>query len=702
MIPGYNQNMLPEPRDEGDRTPVRCRVFRTDYCPPHWHPQLEILYVLEGAVDVRLGVELFRMEQDDVAVLNPGEIHILSAVRRPADLLSLQVEPAFLNVVFGDDGPEWIECLSPYFEKRWNGNLDTLRRSIALVVRESDGEERFDDIRALNLERLTGRLIEQLTEQCNLTSLLTSRRQALQPDRPKNPAPERHRRIFLHLMAHSRERVSLGELADREGISLPFLSTDIRETIGSSYQELLNSFRVADAMKELLSTEDRIVDVAYRTGFSDPKYLNKAFERFLSQSPSEFRKRFGEDAAAPAKVQRATDRPLESARDRLVSWLSPETGIPREASEDRRVVDVNGTRGVFRHIWREQIDAGNVREYLKQSTRESLEAIQKDIRFRGLRLTGFFTGAFLTGDAGETIPVWRREEVLSLLGFFRNLVERLVIVVPAGTTREIVDSFLSHALQEFGPDVVSRWIFELEAFPESLHREVSGRIRTLCPSVAVRESEEIVRPNHPLLDTVCQVPRLLEQALEDTGPLDVVQIADDEEPGDISGRPPEGIFRGRPGIYTRGGIVKPAYYGLFFLSHLGTTILSRGPDHILTREGDSVQALFFTPVGGLFDNPDDDGALDNLESRHIRLSLTGLPGRCRVTRFTQNRLSGSSFQHWVSMGSPPYLTLPDKRVLNDFTLPRIGFTIHAGGDWEGDVDLLAPAAELILFDPLPD
>ena len=54
---------------------LRIRRREAQHIPPHVHPDLEILYMLEGSMIVGVGEQLFELHGGDVALIFPHLIH---------------------------------------------------------------------------------------------------------------------------------------------------------------------------------------------------------------------------------------------------------------------------------------------------------------------------------------------------------------------------------------------------------------------------------------------------------------------------------------------------------------------------------------------------------------------------------------------------------------------------------------------------
>ena len=96
---------------------------------------------------------------------------------------------------------------------------------------------------------------------------------------------------------YKQEDLSLEKLSDKIGVSKHQLSQVINELLETNYFDYINSLRVKDAMKLLLSTtkkEMNIIEIAFEVGFNNKATFNSAFKKITGMTPTEFRKRQSE------------------------------------------------------------------------------------------------------------------------------------------------------------------------------------------------------------------------------------------------------------------------------------------------------------------------------------------------------------------------------------------------------------------------
>lgn len=85
--------------------------------------------------------------------------------------------------------------------------------------------------------------------------------------------------------------INLDSLAQRLGTTRHSASQIINEHFGQNFFELINSYRINEAMEILKADTDReknIIDVAYEVGFNNKVTFNKSFKRINEVTPSQY------------------------------------------------------------------------------------------------------------------------------------------------------------------------------------------------------------------------------------------------------------------------------------------------------------------------------------------------------------------------------------------------------------------------------
>ncbi|MBF9018551.1 MULTISPECIES: AraC family transcriptional regulator [unclassified Oceanispirochaeta] len=100
--------------------------------------------------------------------------------------------------------------------------------------------------------------------------------------------------VIDYVSLHFKEKITLEEIAQEVEISRFRLSHFIKENLGISFTELLNSMRFEYALKQLRETDQNVLKISEKSGFSDVKYLNKMVKKRFNMTALKYRKMIGQ------------------------------------------------------------------------------------------------------------------------------------------------------------------------------------------------------------------------------------------------------------------------------------------------------------------------------------------------------------------------------------------------------------------------
>lgn len=83
---------------------------------------------------------------------------------------------------------------------------------------------------------------------------------------------------------------TLDRLAEHIGYSKFYCSAKFHEYVGISYKEYVLKRKLSLAASTLLESDDKLLDIAIRYGFSSHEAFTRAFQKHYGYPPSRFRK----------------------------------------------------------------------------------------------------------------------------------------------------------------------------------------------------------------------------------------------------------------------------------------------------------------------------------------------------------------------------------------------------------------------------
>lgn len=87
------------------------------------------------------------------------------------------------------------------------------------------------------------------------------------------------------------EGLTLQELSDSVGVPANSISSAIKECGHSNFYNYVNGYRIEEVKRELISSNEQVIIIAYKNGFQSKSTFNKVFKEYTGYSPSDYRKR---------------------------------------------------------------------------------------------------------------------------------------------------------------------------------------------------------------------------------------------------------------------------------------------------------------------------------------------------------------------------------------------------------------------------
>lgn len=83
--------------------------------------------------------------------------------------------------------------------------------------------------------------------------------------------------------------LSLWDLSKHIGVTSNYLSQTLNETIGTSFFDYVNRWRIEDAVARIENSEETVLAIAYDVGFNSKSSFYKAFKKHVGMTPSALR-----------------------------------------------------------------------------------------------------------------------------------------------------------------------------------------------------------------------------------------------------------------------------------------------------------------------------------------------------------------------------------------------------------------------------
>ena len=257
------------------RIPGMTVFFNTvDYRTPHFHPEWELIWLLDNPMTVNGGGGSFRAEKGDLLLLQPSEPHELHKLEENCTFLCLQVSPELLRL-------ETDLVVEPILLNPFLGDRVTLLKSTLLSVAQAYlDREQFSNLFCVGQVCL---VYHQILNAVPVRAI--TREERISQERRNKRLTSLIRFVdenYLH-------KIRLADFAEAEGFSMSYLSHFIKSTLNQSFQEYVNSVRINCACKLISGGEEKLTAVCMASGFSDYRYFSSAFKKQFGMTPEQYK-----------------------------------------------------------------------------------------------------------------------------------------------------------------------------------------------------------------------------------------------------------------------------------------------------------------------------------------------------------------------------------------------------------------------------
>lgn len=88
------KNNLDKPIKYIDGLPINIGLYEIEYCPIHMHSDIEIAYVLDGAVEICYGNYQVDLHKGDLHIINSNELHDITGLTKDHQLILMRIDIA--------------------------------------------------------------------------------------------------------------------------------------------------------------------------------------------------------------------------------------------------------------------------------------------------------------------------------------------------------------------------------------------------------------------------------------------------------------------------------------------------------------------------------------------------------------------------------------------------------------------------------
>ncbi|WP_297692137.1 AraC family transcriptional regulator [uncultured Eudoraea sp.] len=249
----------------------------------HYHPEIELVYVNGGAGKRQIGSHVSCYTDGDLILIGSNLPHcgFTDKFTGNKSEIVIQMKEDFLGNSFFDI-PEMKQTRTLFEIARggvafFGETKNIVGEKLEKLKNESDFEQLLSILSVLN----------ELGNSKDF-KVLNAEGFSFKTDIEDN---DRINIVFNHVRNNFKEEVTLAEIADKAGMTVPSFCRYFKKITNKTFIQFVNEYRLVHASKLLAEQPMSITDVCYESGFNNFSHFNKSFKGFTGQSPSEFRNR---------------------------------------------------------------------------------------------------------------------------------------------------------------------------------------------------------------------------------------------------------------------------------------------------------------------------------------------------------------------------------------------------------------------------
>lgn len=253
--------------------PIFERHYSIDLiCPSHFHNQVEMVYVLEGEIEIEVLEEKKIMSSKELALIFPNTLHRYHTYKHSTVMIFI-FTPTLVHEFFQIFQTKYP--VNPFLKP------DELNKDVLYVMKAIQQWKHFYphpesvDMRLIRV--YLSMILYRVFEIIPLNEL-----KLYELNEPIH-------KCLTYTMNHFRDQITLEHIAKEFGYSKYFISRIFSKKIGCSFNDYLNTLRVEFAENLLRNTTQSIDEICFQSGFNSLSSFYRAFKEICGTSPKRYK-----------------------------------------------------------------------------------------------------------------------------------------------------------------------------------------------------------------------------------------------------------------------------------------------------------------------------------------------------------------------------------------------------------------------------
>lgn len=425
--------------------------------------EIILLYSIKGQSYVQIDADNYIMEKDDILIVNENS-KCSFKTEKDSTLICIKISYNELCRI-SDLNNIRFNCSSIRDCKKDYAELSQSINRILDCFLKSE--------KKIQLISLQYQLIDILLDKFMISSY-TPENNSL-----KEKYSERLNAIKNYINNNYNKQITLNDLANKEYLSVPYLSKFIKEQLGVTFTEYVNGIRLNHAVRDIVNTDLPLTRVSLDNGFATTFIFNKYFKENYNMTPSEYRKKF-------KKIVKEDSENIEDAKAEIETYLSEvrqaESLNNKDSQEIMVQTDINNSTMINRN-YNKIINIGYANDLLESLLQEHIVLLRNDIKFEYARFWGIFNEDMNIENSNGEYNFYKIDKILDFIigcgmkpfidlmpkakRISKNIVEfvefenKSVKLKRSEEWGRLIHKFIVHCINKYGREEVENWYFDI-------------------------------------------------------------------------------------------------------------------------------------------------------------------------------------------------------------------------------------------------
>lgn len=257
-------------------------IHATDYgrfVSSHWHSSMEIIYILDGTLDVTINGITHILNADDLIVISPKCIHSTNHQLENTSIL-LQIPFSILQNNISNINNIFFKCYPDIITAKNSTALQNIKALLKEFATIYDSKPNCYTLKATSL------LYDILFILINSFGVYSE----IFDQKKSERYFDRLSLITQYVKEHYSECIDLNTISNEVGLNPEYFSRFFKKYMGTTFLKYLNNIRLEHVHSELLNTDYSISEIIERNGFTSYKQFISIFKETYGCKPSDIRK----------------------------------------------------------------------------------------------------------------------------------------------------------------------------------------------------------------------------------------------------------------------------------------------------------------------------------------------------------------------------------------------------------------------------